>query len=83
MSDPEFSEALQAACVELVDDATIKAQAAMSGAVGVLVEISKDGSQSASARISAARAVLEHGEKLIETSYKLKQQTEDTKYGLF
>jgi hypothetical protein len=83
MSDPEFSEALQAACVELVDDATIKAQAAMSGAVGVLEEISRDSSQTASSRIAAAKGLLEYGTRLSETSYRLRERMEDTKYGLF
>lgn len=82
MSDPEFSEALQDACTGMVSEAAQRAQMAMVNAVGVLEEISEDKGQTASARISAAKAILSEGARLAETSRELKQRTEDARWSL-
>jgi ATP phosphoribosyltransferase regulatory subunit HisZ len=82
LNDPEFSEALQEACTELVSEAARRAQMAMVNAVGVLEEISKDKGQTASARISAAKAILSEGARLAETSRELEQRTEDARWSL-
>lgn len=66
LNDDDFRRAYQQAFGELVDDATRQAQKSLSPALGTLQEIAKNPEAPVSARIQAARALLEYGIKLIE-----------------
>ena len=64
LADPAFRDAFG----NMVEDATRQAQQAISPALSTLREIVEDREEDAQARISAARAILSHGLKLIETT---------------
>lgn len=66
LSDPEFQAAYKAAFGELVKDATRQAQRALSPALSALVGIVQDENENSSARIAAARTLLEYGLRLTE-----------------
>lgn len=66
LADEEFQAEYKRAFSGLVEDATRRAQQALSPAIGTLLEIVEDKEQDATARISAARAILSHGVKLVE-----------------
>jgi len=66
LSDPEFQKAYQKAFTDLVSDATRQAQRSLSPALKTLQEIVEDTEEAATARISAARSLLEYGLKLTE-----------------
>lgn len=66
LADEEFQAEYKRAFSGLVEDATRQAQQALSPAIGTLLEIVEDKEQDATARISAARAILSHGVKLVE-----------------
>lgn len=66
LADDEFQAAYKAAVSELVGDATRQAQQALSPALSALQSIVVDDSEPSSARISAARALLEYGLKFTE-----------------
>lgn len=66
LQDEEFQETYQAARREVVKHAVTTVQAAMSKAVETLREIMEDTDAPASARVSAARAVLDLGLKATE-----------------
>ncbi len=68
LADPEFQAAYRDAFGNMVEDATRQAQQAISPALSTLREIVEDREEDAQARISAARAILSHGLKLIETT---------------
>lgn len=68
LADPEFQAAYRDAFGNMVEDATRQAQQAISPALSTLREIVEDKDEDAQARISAARAILSHGLKLIETT---------------
>ena len=68
LADPEFQTAYRDAFGNMVEDATRQAQQAISPALSTLREIVEDKEEDAQARISAARAILSHGLKLIETT---------------
>ena len=68
MADPEFQAANRDAFGNMVEGATRQAQQAISPALSTLREIVEDKDEDAQARISAARAILSHGLKLIETT---------------
>ena len=68
LADPEFQAAYRGAFGNMVEDATRQAQQAISPAMSTLREIVEDREEDAQARISAARAILSHGLKLIETT---------------
>ena len=68
LADPEFQTEYKRAFAVLVEDATRQAQQAISPALSTLREIVEDREEDAQARISAARAILSHGLKLIETT---------------
>ena len=68
LADPEFQAAYRDAFGNMVEDATRQAQQAISPAMSTLREIVEDREEDAQARISAARAILSHGLKLIETT---------------
>lgn len=66
MIDPEFSEAYRRACTEFVDNATRQMQRSLSAAVDTLREIAEDPEAGKTARVAAARSILEHGLKYTE-----------------
>lgn len=68
LADPEFQAAYRDAFGNMVEDATRQAQQAISPALSTLRDIVEDREEDAQARISAARAILSHGLKLIETT---------------
>lgn len=68
LADPEFQTEYKRAFAVLVEDATRQAQQAIAPALSTLREIVEDREEDAQARISAARAILSHGLKLIETT---------------
>ena len=68
LADPEFQAAYRDAFGNMVEDATRQAPQAISPAMSTLREIVEDREEDAQARISAARAILSHGLKLIETT---------------
>jgi hypothetical protein len=61
-----FKRAYLDARREVVTQAIVKIQAGMTGAVGTLLEVMKDQTSSPSARVSAARTLLDFGLKSIE-----------------
>lgn len=63
---PEFREALQAAFMPMIAEATRQAQRALSPALKALETIVGDETASAGSRIAAARTLLEYGLKLTE-----------------
>ena len=65
--DAEFKAAYRAALDELLQDASAQAKQSLSPALKALGEIVEDEGQPATARISAARSILEYGLKLTET----------------
>lgn len=68
LADPEFQNEYKKAFGQLVHDATRQAQQALSPALSALREIVEDDNESSSARISAARSLLEYGLRLTEFS---------------
>jgi hypothetical protein len=68
LEDPEFQREYQKAYREIVQDATRQAQQGISPAIVALRTIIEDEEQPASARISAARSILEYGLKLTEVN---------------
>lgn len=59
-----------------MDDAAAQARQSFAPALSTLREIVEDKDEDANARISAARAILSHGLKLIETTDILDRLTE-------
>lgn len=80
MRDPEFLERYKRAFGEMVADATRQAQQTLSPALSVLKEIMMDRDEQASARITAARSVLEYSLKLCEQTDILEQLRELEKW---
>lgn len=80
MKDPEFLERYKQAFGEMVADATRQAQQTLSPALSVLREIMEDRDEQASARITAARSVLEYSLKLCEQTDILEQLRELEKW---
>lgn len=76
LADPEFQAEYKKAFGNMVEDATRQAQQALAPALSTLREIVEDKEEDANARISAARAILSHGMKLIETTDILDRLTE-------
>ena len=66
LADPAFAEAYKKALTGLVDDATRQAQQSLDPALTVLREIAEAPESAASAKISAARTLLEYGLRLTE-----------------
>lgn len=64
--DPAFRVAYQAALDELLRDASAQTQRSLSPAIKALTEIVEDEAQPATARISAARSLIEFGLRLNE-----------------
>lgn len=68
LADKEFQAAYKKAFGELVKDATRQAQQSLSPALSALLGIVKDEEENSSARIAAARTLLEYGLRLTEIS---------------
>ncbi len=68
LQDPDFAEAYKRELAKLIDDAAAQAKRALCPTLGTLQEITADTDQPGSVRVSAARAVLEFGLRLIEQS---------------
>lgn len=66
LADPEFQAEYKHAFSRLVTDATRQAQLALSPAINALRDIVDDDGESSSARIAAARTLLEYGLRLTE-----------------
>lgn len=66
LSDVEFQKEYKKAFGQLVTDATRQAQQALSPAISALRDIVEDDNESSSARIAAARSLLEYGLRLTE-----------------
>ncbi len=68
LADEGFQQEYKRAFDELVTDATRQAQRALSPAISALRSIVEDEEESSSARIAAARSLLEYGLRLTEFS---------------
>lgn len=66
LAEPEFQSEYKKALSELVEDAAAQAKISLSPALTCLREIVEDGEQGATARIQAARSLLEYGLRLTE-----------------
>ena len=66
LAEPDFAEAYQQAHTQLVENATKQIQRGLSSAVDTLYEIATDKNAGKTARVSAARALLEHGLRYTE-----------------
>lgn len=68
LAEPEFLEAYQQAHARLVEDATQRMQRGLSSAVDALQEIAKDPDAGKTARVAAARSLLEQALRYTELS---------------
>lgn len=68
LADPEFQKEYKKAFGQLVTDATRQAQQSLSPAISALRDIVEDDNENSSARIAAARSLLEYGLRLTEFS---------------
>lgn len=68
LADPEFQKEYKKAFGQLVTDATRQAQQSLSPAISALRDIAEDENENSSARIAAARGLLEYGLRLTEFS---------------
>lgn len=68
LADPDFQAEYKKAFGQLVTDATRQAQQSLSPAISALRDIVEDDNENSSARISAARSLLEYGLRLTEFS---------------
>ena len=68
MAEPDFSEAYHQAHARLVEDATQRMQRGLSSAVDTLQEIAKDPDAGKTARVAAARSLLEQALRYTELS---------------
>ncbi len=80
LQDAEFSERYKQAFGAMVADATRQAQQTLSPALSVLREIMMDRDEQASARITAARSVMEYALRLAEQTDILEQLRELEKW---
>lgn len=76
LDDPEFQEAYQKAVSEMIEDAASQAKQSLNPALSCLREIVEDASETATARIQAARSLLEYGLRLTEITDVLRQINE-------
>lgn len=68
LADPEFAEAYRQAHAQLIGDATKRMQRGLSAAVDTLQEIATDPEAGKTARVAAARSILENTLKYTELS---------------
>lgn len=66
LKDPEFAEEYRKVNSQLVTAATLQIQRSLAPAISTLREIAEDGSANMTARIQAARGLLEYGIRLSE-----------------
>ena len=66
LDDPEFQAEYQKAVSEMIEDAAAQAKQSLNPALSCLREIVEDGEETATARIQAARSLLEYGLRLTE-----------------
>ncbi len=66
LSDPEFQSEYQKAVTGVIEDAAAQARQSLSPALSCLREIVADADETATARIAAARSLLEYGLRLTE-----------------
>lgn len=76
LADEEFQAEYRKAFTGLVTEATRQAQKALSPALSALSDIVKDDEENSSARIAAARSLLEYGLRLTEFSDILREMDE-------
>lgn len=77
LKDPEFQAEYRKARDNMISEATAGAQQALSPALSALKEIMEDKGQSTTARIQAARALLEYGLRLTEINDILQDLGDD------
>ena len=73
LADQDFQTEYRKAVSKLIEDAATQAKQSLSPALSCLREIVNDGEETATARIQAARALLEYGLRLTEV-YDLSQR---------
>lgn len=66
LADPEFQAEYQKAVSGIIEDAATQARQSLSPALSCLREIVADSGETATARIQAARSLLEYGLRLTE-----------------
>lgn len=76
LDEPEFQTAYQEAVTKLLEEASVQAKQGLSPALSCLREIVEDRKTAATARIQAARSLLEYGLRLTETVDVMKQLNE-------
>lgn len=76
LTDPEFQAEYQKAVSGMIEDAATQARQSLNPALSCLREIVEDGEETATARIQAARSILEYGLRLTEIADIMKQLEE-------
>ena len=76
LDEPEFQAAYQEAVTKLLEEASVQAKQGLNPALSCLREIVEDRKTAATARIQAARSLLEYGLRLTETVDVMKQLNE-------
>ena len=66
LADPEFQAEYQKAVSGMIEDAATQARQSLNAALSCLREFVQDGEETATARIQAARTILEYGLRLTE-----------------
>ena len=80
LADPEFQAEYQTALSGMLEDAAAQAKRCLNPALSCLREIVEDGGETATARIQAARSLLEYGLRLTEIIDVLRQINELEKW---
>ncbi|MFR1358734.1 MAG: hypothetical protein ACLSBB_16110 [Ruthenibacterium lactatiformans] len=80
LADPDFQAEYQRAVSGMIEDAAAQAKQSLYPALSALRAIIEDGAETASARIQAARTVLEYGLRLTEITDIMKQLDELEKW---
>ena len=80
LDEPEFQTAYQEAVTKLLEEASVQAKQGLNPALSCLREIVEDRKTAATARIQAARSLLEYGLRLAETVDIVKQLNELEKW---
>ena len=76
LDEPECQTAYQEAVTKLLEEASVQAKQGLNPALSCLREIVEDRKTAATARIQAARSLLEYGLRLAETVDIMKQLNE-------
>ncbi|MBN2994524.1 hypothetical protein [Ruthenibacterium lactatiformans] len=80
LADPDFQAEYQRAVSGMIEDAAAQAKQSLYPALSALRAIIEDGAETATARIQAARTVLEYGLRLTEITDIMKQLDELEKW---